>query len=236
DMTAASELEGKTVKFTWNDEEGAYDIAYAEDDGDEELLEKLIEDMDLRELLPKEEVAAGSTWSPEPSAIRGLIAPGGGLALVPKAEGGGMGGMDMGMNRAGDLAAMLNGEFEGKVAAEYKGLRDVDGTKYGEIKLTFEISTSADLSDEVSGLADQMPEGMGSMEVDHLDIEFSWNGEATILWDIASGMVASAEAHGDQTMRVDSGMKMTMGSQTMNLETAMEMSGKVDSTLKITRE
>ncbi len=236
DMSAESKLEGKTVKFSWNEEDGAYDVAYDEGEGDGELLEKLVEDMDLRDVLPTEEVSAGSTWEPSPNALRGLIAPGGGLALVPKTAEGGASSMGMGMERTGDLASMLNEEFEGKVQAEYLGLREVDGAKYGEIKLTFEISTSADLTDEVAGLAEEMPEGMGSMEVDHLDIEFSWSGEATILWNIEAGHVASAEAHGDQSMRVDSGMKMSMGSQTMNIETSMEMSGKVDSKLKVTRE
>ncbi len=237
DMSAESKLEGKTVKFTWNEESGEYDAAFDEGEGDSELLEKLVEDMDLRELLPTGEVSAGSTWTPSPNALRGLIAPGGGLALIPKAAEGGMGGMGMGgMDRAGDLGGMLNEEFEGKVQAEYLGLREVEGAKYGEIKLTFEISTTADLTDEVAGMAEEMPEGMGSMEVDHLDIEFSWNGEATILWNIEAGHVAGAEAHGEQSMRIDSGMKMSMGSQTMELETSMEMSGKVDTKLKVTRE
>ncbi len=237
DMSAESKLQGKTVKFTWDEEDGAYDAAFADGEGDRDLLEKLVEDMDLREFLPRGEVSTGSTWNPSPNALRGLIAPGGGLALVPKAEGGGMGSMGMGgMDRAGDLAGMLNDEFRGKVEAEYLGRREVAGASYGEIKVTFAISTTADLTDEVAGMSETMPEGMGSMEVDHLDIEFSWKGEATILWNVEAGHAVSAEAHGEQSMRIDSGMKMSMGSQTMNIETSMEMSGKVDSKLKITRE
>lgn len=236
EMSATSELEGKTVKFSWNEENGAYDIAFDSGEGDAELLEKLAEDMDLRALLPTTEVAAGATWSPSPNAIRDLVAPGGGLSLTPKAAEGGMQSFGPGMDNMGDLASMLTDEFEGKVEAEYKGLREVEGAKYGEIAITFEISTSADLTDEVAGMADEMPEGMGSMEVGNVDIEFSWKGEATILWDLESGHVASAEAHGEQSMRIDSGMKITMGAQVMNLETSIEMSGKVDSKLTVTRE
>lgn len=236
EMSAQSELEGKTVKFAWNEENGAYDITFDSGEGDGELLEKLVEDMDLRGLLPVEEVSAGSTWTPSPNAMRDLVAPGGGLRLTPKAAEGGMKSFGPGMDRMGDLASMLTEEFEGKVEAEYKGLREVEGAKYGEIAISFEISTSADLTDEVAGMAEEMPEGMGSMEVGNVDIEFSWKGEATILWDLEAGHVAGAEAHGEQSMRVDTGMKMTMGSQTMNIESSIEMSGKVDSKLKVTRE
>jgi hypothetical protein len=236
EMSASSELEGKTVKFAWNEEEGQFDITYDGGEGDAELLEKLVEDMDLRDLLPGKEVAVGDTWAPEPNALRGLVAPGGSLAMKPKSEEGGMGGFGPGMDRTGDLASMLNADFEGKVSAEYKGIRDVEGAKLGEILITFDVKTAMDLTDEVADMAQDMPEGMGSMEVERMDIEFSWKGEATILWDVASGHVANAEAHGDQTMRVDSGMKMSMGGQNMSIETAMEMSGKVDTTLKVTRE
>lgn len=236
DMTAKSELEGKSIKFAWNEDNGEYDVAFDGGEGDQDLLEKLVEDMDLRDFLPTTEVAAGATWSPSPNAVRHLVAPGGGLRLTPKAAEGGMGGFGPGMDRMGDLASMLTDEFEGKVEAEYKGLREVDGAKYGEITITFSVSTSADLTDEVSGMAEEMPEGMGSMEIGNVDIEFSWKGEATLLWDLESGHVASAEAHGEQSMRVDTGMKMTMGSQTMSIETSIEMSGKVDSKLKVTRE
>ncbi len=236
EMSAESELEGKTVKFTWNEEEGKFDIAFEGSEGDAELLEKLVEDMDLRDLLPGKEVAVGDTWTPEPNALRGMVAPGGSLALKPQSEAGGMGGMGPGMEQAGDLASMLNADFEGTVSAEYKGIREVEGAKLGEIVITFDVTTAMDLTDEVADMAQDMPEGMGSMEVERLDIEFAWKGEATILWDVASGHVASAEAHGDQTMRVDSGMKMSMGGQNMSIETAMEMSGKVDTTLKVTRE
>lgn len=236
EMSAKSELEGKTVKFTWNEDEGEFAPSFDESEGDAELLEKLDEDMDLREFLPKGEVAAGDTWEPAPSALRAMIAPGGGLALIPEAPDEGVQGFGPGMDRMGDLSSMMGGDFEGAVNAEYKGVRDVDGAKLGEIHVTFDISTSMDLTDEVSGMADKMPEGMGSMEIDHLDVEFGWKGEATLLWDVATGHIASAEAHGDVTTRMDSGMNLSMGGRDMSIETTFEMSGKVDSKLTVTRE
>jgi len=237
EMSAKSELEGKTVKFTWNSDDSKFDIAFDGGEGDAELLGKLVEDMDLREFLPKSEVSAGDTWEPSPNALRAMIAPGGGLALIPESPEGGMGaGMGPGMDRMGDLSSMMSGDFEGSVNAEYKGVRDVEGVKLGEIHLTFEVSTAMDLTDEVGDLSEQLPPGVGSMEIDHLDVEFGWKGEATILWDVAAGHVASAEAHGDITTRMDSGMSLSAGGRDMNIETSFEMSGKVDSKLTVTRE
>jgi dsDNA-binding SOS-regulon protein len=233
DMSAKSELEGKKVKFTWNADGGKFERDYDESEGDKELLEGLVEDMDLREFLPKTEVSAGDTWKIAPAAMRAMVAPGGALALIPESAEGGMGGMSPGMDQMGDLAGMLTGDFEGEVTAEYKGIRE--DSKLGEIKITFEIKTSADLSEKAAELADQMPEGM-SMEIQSLDMEFSWKGEATILWDVASGHVSGVEAAGDQSLSVDTGMKMSMQGQEMEIETGMEMSGKVESKLVVTRE
>jgi hypothetical protein len=74
------------------------------------------------------------------------------------------------------------------------------------------------------------------MEIRSLDMEFSWKGEATILWDVASGHVSSVEAAGDQSLSVDTGMKIAAQGQEMEIETGMEMSGKVESKLVVTRE
>ena len=58
DIPATSELEGVTVLFSWNDSAGEYDVAFADGaDGDEELLENLTEDLDLRGFLPDKEVS-----------------------------------------------------------------------------------------------------------------------------------------------------------------------------------
>ena len=59
------ELEGKSVKFEWNEEDENYDVSYHESDGDEELLQGLGPDMDLRVLLPDGDVSEGDTWSIE---------------------------------------------------------------------------------------------------------------------------------------------------------------------------
>lgn len=234
DMTAESDLEGKRVKFSWNEDESKYVASYDESEGDAELLENLVEDMDLREFLPKSEVEVGATWEPSAGALRAMIAPGGGLGLIPTGGEGGMGGMP-GMERM-DMSSMMSGDFDGTCSAEYKGIREVDGRKLGEILVTFDVSTAVDMTDEVSGMIDEMPDGVQSMEIDHMDIEFTWNGEATIRWDVASGHVASAEAHGDITTRMDTGMQIAAGGREMSIETTFEMSGKVDSKLVVTRQ
>src|SRR5688572_21783469 len=48
EFSSSSALEGKTVSFRWNEEEDEYERSFHEESGDEDLLEGLEEDMDLR--------------------------------------------------------------------------------------------------------------------------------------------------------------------------------------------
>ncbi len=58
---SASELEGLSVVFTWNADDFEYDVAFADGDGDQALLEGLEEDMDMRGILPDGPVSEGDS-------------------------------------------------------------------------------------------------------------------------------------------------------------------------------
>src|SRR5262245_16190432 len=83
-----SALEGQSVLFTWNEDSGEFERAFAEGSaGDDALLEPLEEDMDLRRFLPAKGVAEGDSWEIEVGAFDCVIDPGGDLALKdPKDE------------------------------------------------------------------------------------------------------------------------------------------------------
>ena len=72
DLDQSSALEGNTVVFTWDADAEEYDVEFAED-GDEELLAGLEEDMDLRGFLPDDEVAEGESWETDIEPFRRVI-------------------------------------------------------------------------------------------------------------------------------------------------------------------
>jgi hypothetical protein len=235
-VEGTSELEGKTVRFTWNEEKSAYDREYHESEGEAEMLEGLEEDMDIRSVLPGKEVAVGDTWEIDVKKLRTLLAPGGDVGIRPEepAEGEGKGGMP-GMDNMGDLNQMLGEMLEGKATAEYKGIEEKDGAKYGVIALTIEVQSSNDMADLVAESMKEMPEEMGSFEIDHMDVEFKMNADGRLLWDVASGHIGGVDLSGDVEMEMDMGMKIQAQGNNTAVEQTMSMSGTISIQLAVTR-
>ena len=115
-VKAKSELAGKTIVFTWDEEGQEYKKVFDPAEDDAELLEGLAEDMDLRALLPEGEVEVGEEWDIDVKQLGTVLAPGGNLALVPEESGPdpmGMGNMS-GMSSMSDMIGeMLEGTAKG---------------------------------------------------------------------------------------------------------------------------
>jgi len=229
DVTIASALEGKTVVFTWNEDAGEYEIAYAGGEGDQALLEGLEEPMDLRALLPKEDVEEGATWEIDVKSLTSVLMPGGNLKLEPEDEEikqmPGMGG------NLSNLSDLLGDSVQGQATGEYRGKRTVDGVEVGVIGLKIEIKSSSDMTEQVRENMQNLPPGMPKMEVDHVDVDLELTGEGTLYWDLAAGIVHSFEFAGTARTVVDTGMSIEQGEGTMEFEQTMEMSGTFGSKL-----
>jgi len=232
-----SELEGEVVLFKWNDEDGEYTRTFAEDNGsDVALLDGLTEDTDLRGLLPTEEVEEGDTWEVDPDVLVGVMAFGGDLKLDAETETtGGMGGMGGGSNAMPSPGDFLQ-DLEGTVTATFNGMRDEDGARVAVIQLTVSVSAANDMTDffEEAAADAEMPEGMDmEMSYNGVDIEFTFDGEGLVLWDVAAGHLRSFEMSGDVTTLIDMDMAMSVGGMgDMDVVTAMTMEGS--QTLKLT--
>jgi len=77
--TGRSELEGRRVRFTWREDDGAYEHVVVTDES-ASLPEGLEEDLDLRAFLAPGEVEVGEAWEVELEAFAALLRPGGDLA------------------------------------------------------------------------------------------------------------------------------------------------------------
>lgn len=233
DISSSSELEGKTVLFSWNEEDGEFGVAYHESEGDEDLLETLTEDMDFRALLPVGGVSAGDTWEIDPKDLISVLFPGGDTGLRPDDDGGAeemMPGMDgMGAN----MGEMLGDLLEGEASAEYIGTEEVDGVTVAVISFTLSISSSNDMTEMVEDNMAELPDGSPEISINYVDVEIEMEGTGTLQWNLAANRAHSFEAQGSMNTLMDMGMGVSMGDNEMEMEQSMEMSGTFDSTMAV---
>jgi hypothetical protein len=221
-----SQLVGKAVTFTWDADAKEYKKAFdpASENGD--VLKGLKEDMDLRVLLPENEVKEGDEWDVNVKSLASVLGPGGDLALVPEEKE--ASGMDMGMTGGmSSMSEMLGEMLEGDAKAKFTGTRDVGGTKMAVIKLTVKIASSKDMTDVVKEAMkkQKLPQDM-EMKFDHMDIDLKIEGEGELVWDTAAGHAHSFEMSGPIHVNMDMSMKITPpGQGAMSIEQRMELSG-----------
>ena len=216
------DLEGKSIRFTWDDEEDGYIAEFAdEEEGDEDLLNGLGEDMDLRALLPGEGVSIGDTW--EVDLINDVLMPGMDLTsamdsseIPPEAE---------------PLIAFIEGEIENLIesmtlSCEYMGSRDEDGVQVGVVGLSLECTYSVSLVDLIADMVSMAPVEI-EMETEYADIEFELAGEGELLWDLAGGHVSSFGLESDMACFIDAAMSADVGGQMSEQEASIELSGSM---------
>lgn len=194
-----SKLEGKTVLFRWDEEKDEYAKEWKGDEEDDELLQGLKEDMDLRKLLPGKAVAEGDSWKLELKECKELLGPGG----------------DFGFEEEGEEKDDNDGFEEnltGDVECTYAGTKDVDGRKLGRITITCKGSTFQEPDDE---------EASGKMT-----FEFDLEGEA--LWDIEGHHLVSYELAGDATMKLDMSREFEAGDKKHEMVIQIELGGRFE--------
>jgi len=222
----ASELTGKTVVFTWDEEAKSFKTAFDPAEDKAELLKGLREDMDLRVLLPKSEVKVGDEWDVEPSDLVGVISPGGELKIKPEEKAGAESPMGMGdMSGMSSMSDWLGEAMTGKAKAKFTGMREVSGHSYAVISLEVKVKGSKDMTDGVkAAIEKQAQEGM-TMETKSVDVEFEIQGQGELLWDMEANYAHSFEFSGPASFRMDIAMNIEVQGQKMEIEQGMELSG-----------
>lgn len=229
-MRMKSELAGKKVVFTWNAEKSEYEKAFDPEEEKVDLLKDLAEDMDFRALLPEGEVKEGDTWTPAVSDVRYVFSPGGTLAMTP--ENSDDASMKMGADELSSLSSAIGEKLEGEVTAKLTGVKDVDGVSCATIHVTFNVHTSSDMTEQARKMIEkgELPPGVESLEIDHLDLEFKFEGEGDLVWDIAGGHFKSFELSGQSSIKSEQAMKLSVQGRTMEIGETREMSGSTSYT------
>ena len=228
--TGESELQGKKVLFTWDDDKGEYTKAFEPAAEKENLLKDLEEDMDLRELLPKEEVKEGAEWEIDVTKFASILAPGGNLSIVPKDSEEGAADMEMpGMSNVSDW---LRGAMEGSATGKFKGLQEVGGAKMGVIEIVAKISVSKDMTEMIEAMMKKSKQPV-PMEVDHMDVDFKYEAKGELVWDLAAGRAHSFSLSGPSHVNMDMAMKIEAQGTNMNIDYGMELSGNTTLSLEV---
>ncbi len=178
------DLEGATVVFQWKEDDEVYEASADEGESlPEETLDDLIEDMDLRQLLPGREVEPGEEWEVEVDAYARLMWPGGFLHFYEEdAE------VDPD-DVAGDRELVDN--LEGTAKVRLDGLGDEDGVRVARLHVTIEARSSAT----------RQVEGPGGQEAER-ETTLERTIEGTVLWAVEEGRLHAAELHADATLEV----------------------------------
>jgi hypothetical protein len=233
ELTFASDLENKSVAFTWNADDEEYDVAWAEGhDGELDLLDGLEEDMDLRGLLPDGPVSPGDEWDIEPKRLTLLLSPGGNLQLMPED----WGDIDVPDELLESMSAMedemlelVEDLFDGSASATYVGTRDADGEELAEISLDMDIDASVDLSefmDEIIAEITELEEEVDiDIQIELATVDFEWEGDGTLIWNRGAGRFHSFDLGGDLTIVVEFAISGDAEGETIEFEAMVEMSG-----------
>lgn len=194
---AEYELEGLSVEFGWDEDDGSYTASFAEGEGDEDLLEGLWAELDFRQFLPAEDVSEGDAWDVPGTVFAHLAAPGGDLVV----------GNDEGQWAEPNLE--LARAYTGEVTCTSLGERTVEDRVLQAVGVTMELSAKS---------TDEVDEGERTQE-------FVYELEGELLWDAAAGHLHSLELAGRLEVEMVLTREVEMGERTFETESTIGTGG-----------
>jgi hypothetical protein len=233
-MEASSPLEGRTVAFTWNAQEGQFDAAFEGSGGAADLLEGLEEEMDMRFLLPAGEVAAGATWEVNVEDLLPLVRPGGDLGFETPDEDEEAAQMleDLLSEKVDELKDLLRGTC----TCTYKGSSEAEGQRLGEIEVVVEIASAADLSslieEAIQKIAAQSGETEMPIDVTTADVNLDVQGGGTLLWDLGAGHIHSLDMKSECQVSLDVSVSIDAHGESHSANLSAEFSGKLEQSVE----
>ena len=229
ESSLTSVLEGRKVAFRWDEDEERFTAEAADDeDLDDGLAEWLAEDMDLRLVLPHEEVEVGDEWEIDPKLYLAFMWPSGLLdfqaedAEEPPSED----------ERAMSRQTIEN--LEGTGTARLEEIREEDGVRVAVIAIELEITTGSET------VLPALTEGEFERPEVTIEVEIERSLEGTILWDLEHGHALSAELECEASRLHSESWTMTGEHEgeeiSADFEQARLLEGKIKYTATIERQ
>jgi len=176
-----SALQGRSVRFRWDEEAGRYQASAADDDElDDDVATWLAEDMDLRLVLPAHEVEVGDDWELDPKLYLAFMWPSGLLGFHVEGE--------EADESSDSFSRQTIERLEGTGTARLEEVRDEDGTRVAVLHVELEVKTGSD-----SVVPALEHEGEVVRPELTVEVEIERTVEGTILWDLEHGHALSAE-------------------------------------------
>ena len=233
DIDVESELDGKTVLFTWDPEQAGFVASMEESSAKDERLLKALEcETDLRFLLPEGEVELGATWEVPLIAFKELVLPSGDLSWMPS----GMPAAELDMEAFGELGEdlkrrgeeLLRKALKGKAKCTYLGTELHEGKALGSIAIELSFDIEIDLIpivEEFMGtVLEFLPMDMDlEFTFDALNLGFGLEAEGLALWDPKAGHLVQIEMHSDADIFLELNLEAEAEGQAHSLEMSMEM-------------
>lgn len=193
--SGSSELEGESVRFTWDGDAEAYDAVFADEDSDAstDLLDDLDADGDYRFLLPEEDVEVGDSWELDADAFDRISSPGGDLKILDDEDDGDT-----------EFSDQFEDNLSGEVVVTLESIEDGIAT----LTVECEVETTVE-NDEVPEGA---PAGMEVLQV----FTFTFAAEGELIWDMEAGHAVSMELAGDVELTI--GTTQTQGDNEIEVE------------------
>jgi hypothetical protein len=226
-LDEVKEFEGKSVRFTWNDKEKAYDKVWHESKGEDAALEDLIDDMEVRALLPDRKVSSGDTWDVPAKDLEPLFLPGGMLSPKGKDDAGEFDEIAEGVGK------QLEDAFKDfKVVCTYKGAREEGGVRVAEVTFRYDGKARVDLAPILQKI--QEKEGGEGMPEMHFTANcgLDLKGEGTLLWDLGTGTLHSYTMNADVGLDVSVEMSGEQEGQSIEVSMSGSIGGTVGWTMK----
>ena len=223
ESTLTSGLQGRSVLFSWDDEEQRF--AAESNDGeelDDAVAAWLAEDMDLRLVLPGEEVEVGDEWEIDPKLYLAFMWPSGLLDFV--AEEGDEPSED---ERASSRQTIER--LEGSGTARLEEVREEDGVRVAVLHVELEITTGSE------SVLPALSEGELERPEIAIEVEIERTLQGTILWDLEHGHALSAELECEASrLHTESWTASGEDEDGEEIEAEVEQSRLLEGTIKYT--
>lgn len=226
-FSATSPLTSSSVLFTWVPGENAYGRFYDAQEGIEESLAGLTEDLDARELLPPRAVRIGERWEIEPARLRELLAAGGKVPLnwVPEPDDPVLRNVACGIG--GALFEVFGDVVNGKVTAELAAITREEGSELARVDVTIDLDTARDQTELLRNRMTRLEVVRGSV-VTGARITFRLHAHGKLTWNLTQRRLHAFELDGTEEVdrEIDIGGGRDKGGQTeqLQLKGAMKLS------------
>lgn len=227
DFDTLADIKSRKVKFKWNEEEKDYDVSYHEGEGDEDLLDQLAEDMDLRTLLPDGAVSEGDKWTVSGKQIYQALFSGMKLDEVDTSGEDEM--AQLVIDQLMPQVEKLAESFE--LNCTYKGTREEGAARVGVIEVKLEGKPSLDLASMFEEIFAKLGEAQ-QVEIDatveKATVGCELTGAGNLLWNNADGHVHAFDLASDLKFTMEAIVSIDAQGQKVDVNMAMDMSGNVN--------